>query len=206
MGFGALRVLNDDVIAPGGKFDTHAHNNFEIITIPLSGAVTHEDSLGNRGVVREGEVQVMSAGTGVAHSEENASADESLELFQIWIEPKARDVAPRYAQAAFPPEGRECRWQVVVSDGSVPGSLVIGQDARIVRVDLAAGASITYERRVERSGVYLVVIEGVVQAAGVPLARRDALGVRDTANIELVAEHPAQVLVIEVPMLEAAVL
>lgn len=198
MGFGALRVLNDDVIAPLGKFAMHGHQNFEIITIPLRGAVTHEDSLGSRGVVGAGEVQVMSAGTGIVHSEYNASATEPLELFQIWIEPSERGVAPRYAQQAFGPSASGA-WQVLVSDGSVPGSLMIHQRARIARATIAAGKSLEYTLASEGNGVYLLVVSGRVRAAGATLDARDALGVSEVLSLELEAVDDAEVLAVEIP-------
>lgn len=200
MGFGALRVLNDDVIAPLGKFDMHGHQNFEIITIPLRGAVTHEDSLGSRGVVGVGEVQVMSAGTGIVHSEMNASATEPLELFQIWIEPRERGVAPRYAQQAFSP-AKVGEWQVLVSDGSVAGSLMIHQRARIARARIVAGKSLEYVLTGADSGVCLLVVSGRVRVAGVALGARDALGVSEVASFALEAVDDAEVLAIEVPFL-----
>ncbi len=199
MGFGKLRVLNDDVIAPGGKFDMHAHKDFEIITIPLSGAVTHEDNLGNRGEVRAGEVQVMSAGTGIVHSEENASTTEPLELFQIWIEPAQKGVAPRYEQRAFMREPSE-DWQWLVSDGSVPDTLAIGQHAKIAHARLESGSSISYPLVEPGQGLYLMVVEGSIEMAGEMLGRRDALGVRDLAEIVITAHSAAEILEIEVPM------
>src|SRR6185369_13889460 len=136
MGFGALRVINDDTIAPLGRFGMHPHADYEIITIPLQGSVTHEDSMGNRGEVGEGEVQAMSAGSGVVHSEYNASSTESLELFQIWIAPNVRDARPRYSQKRFDATGRKNKWQTLVAEDGVGDALAIYQNARIARADL----------------------------------------------------------------------
>lgn len=199
MGFGALRVLNDDVIAPGGKFDQHGHQNFEIITIPLQGAVTHRDSLGNTGEVRAGEVQVMSAGTGIVHSEYNASASEPLELFQIWIEPRERGVTPRYEQKAFPP-AKPGEWQCLVSDGSVTETLMIHQDARIMQADLVPQVPLEYTCAYAGSGIYVMVIEGQVDIEDVALGPRDALGIVEAGKVTLSTKTHAQVLLIEVPL------
>lgn len=199
MGFGALRVLNDDVIAPGGKFDQHGHQNFEIITIPLKGAVTHRDSLGNVGEVRAGEVQVMSAGTGIVHSEYNASLSEPLELFQIWIEPRERGVVPRYEQKTFSP-ARQGEWQCLVSDGSVPGTLMIHQDARIMWADLVPQVPLEYTCAYAGSGIYVMVIEGQVDVGDVALGPRDALGIVGAGKVTLSTKTHAQVLLIEVPL------
>ncbi|MGB4942882.1 MAG: pirin family protein, partial [Candidatus Moraniibacteriota bacterium] len=129
MGFGALRVVNDDTIAPGQGFGQHPHNDMEIITIPLSGAVEHEDNTGAHGITPTGSVQVMSAGRHVAHSERNSSATEPLTLFQIWIEPKSYGIDPRYAEKAFSPQERDGHWQLLVSNDGRDGSLTIHQDA-----------------------------------------------------------------------------
>lgn len=200
MGFGALRVLNDDTIFPLGKFGMHPHENFEIVTVPLSGAVTHEDNLGNKGVVGVDEVQAISAGTGVLHSEGNASSTEILRLFQIWIEPKALGVSPRYSQAAFRPEERKNAWQVLASGDGVAGSVPLQQDARIARARVSAHTELAYTRAYSANGIYLFVITGTVTALGVQLAERDALGVTDVSSLALTAHGDADVLVIEVPM------
>lgn len=197
MSFGKLRVLNDDVIAPRGKFAMHGHQNFEIITIPLAGAVTHEDNLGNRGEVKAGEVQVMSAGTGIIHSEENASDTEALELFQIWIEPARAGVNPRYEQRAFS-SGESGEWQWLVSDGSVLGTLAIGQRALIARAHLVPGASLAYPISEPGRGVYLMVVEGEATVAGETLKRRDAIGLAGVAEVLVVAQTNTELLTIEV--------
>lgn len=200
MGFGALRVLNDDWIAPLGKFEMHAHKDFEIITIPLTGAVTHEDSMGNRGVVVAGEVQVMSAGTGIVHSEENASATDPLTLFQIWIEPREKSLASRYAQKAFDVAERKNKWQRLVSSDGADSSLMIYQDACIARADLDAGTTLTYDLTHEGNGVYVLVVDGEVEIDGVRLGARDALGLKETSNVALAAKTDASVILFEVPV------
>lgn len=200
MGFGALRVLNDDTILPGGKFGMHPHENFEIVTVPLKGAVTHEDNLGNLGAVHAGEVQAISAGRGVLHSEYNDSPTETLELFQIWIEPKVRNVVPRYTEAAFTPEARVGAWQVLASGDGVPGSVPLYQDARIARAELPAGTTLSYECAYRGNGMYALVIAGAVTVAGETLSQRDAIGITDAERAVFVADGDADVLVIEVPM------
>lgn len=199
MGFGALRVINDDHIAPLGKFDMHPHRNFEIITIPLSGAVTHEDNMGNKGTVHAGEVQAMSAGTGVVHSEYNASKTEPLSLFQIWIEPKIQNAPPRYAQARFDSALRKNAWQFLVSGDGTPETLPIYQNARIAWTDMDAKTSLMYTIAHKGNGAYLMVVEGEVEIDGEHLSRRDAIGISETARFSISATTPATVLLIEVP-------
>lgn len=202
MGFGALRVLNDDTIMPLGKFGMHPHENFEIVTIPLSGAVTHEDSLGNVGIVHANEVQAISAGSGVLHSEYNASPTETLQLFQIWIEPKVRNVSPRYSDAAFPPEGRENAWQVLASGDGVVGSVPLYQDARIARARMTSGTELLYTRAYPENGMYAFVIEGAVTVLGTQLGARDALGVSGVPALTFQSSGAAELLLIEVPVRE----
>lgn len=200
MGFGSLRVINDDLIAPLGKFEMHPHRDFEIITIPLIGAVTHEDSLGNKGEIHVGEVQVMSAGTGIVHSEYNASRTESLSLFQIWIEPNVLNAKPRYAQAYFDPLARKNLWQPIVSGDEVPGTLAIYQDARITRADIDPGLSLSYDVAYKGNGIYVLIIEGEVTIEGESLSSRDAIGISEANHILISAVTTASVLVIEVPL------
>ena len=199
MGFGALRVLNDDTVAPKKGFGMHSHANFEIITIVLKGAVTHEDSLGNQETVRAGEVQTMSAGTGVTHSEINRE-DDPLELFQLWIEPNKQNISPRYAQRKFDTAGRRGKWQMLVSGGNVSGTLPIHQDVRIARAELETGKTLDYQLSSGEHGVYLFVIGGKIETAGEILERRDAIGIRDVKTISIKALSPASLLLIEVPL------
>lgn len=194
MGFGALRVLNDDVIAPKTGFDMHAHSDFEIITIVEEGMVTHEDSMGTKATVSAGEVQVMSAGTGVVHGEWNRE-EVPLALFQLWIEPDEKGVTPRYDQKTFGDE----TLSLLVSKNGEDGSLQIHQDARIYRARLDEGMSLTHEIP-QGKGVYLFLIDGNVEAQGVLLASRDALGVSYVEDLTVVAKSPSRFLMIEVPM------
>jgi len=200
MGFGALRVINDDVIAPLGKFGMHPHQDFEIITIPLSGSVTHEDDMGNKGEVSAGEVQAMSAGTGVVHSEYNASTTEPLTLFQIWIAPKVRGAKPRYAQKKFAASGRNNAWQTLVAEDGVKGALPIYQDACISRADMDPGTTLSYATRHPGNGVYALVIDGEADVLGEHLGRRDAMGISDVDKFSFSTVVPSSILLIEVPM------
>lgn len=198
--FGALRVLNDDLIMPGEGFPPHSHENMEIVTIPLKGSVAHEDSSGGRGVVAAGEVQIMSAGTGVTHSEYNASKEEPLELLQIWILPERPGLPPRYEEKKFHTAARANAWQVLVSPEGEAGSLNIFQKAWFSIADIAAGASLTYAMHNASSAVYVFVISGQAQIGSDILSRRDALGIEDAASFIVEAKELATVLAIEVPV------
>ncbi|MEL0456567.1 pirin family protein [Flavobacteriaceae bacterium SZ-1-7] len=201
--FGALRVLNDDVIAPNMGFGTHPHDNMEIITIPLKGVLKHRDSMHNHWQpVVPGEVQVMSAGTGVQHSEINGSSDEYLSLFQIWIIPNKRSLSPRYDQKRFEAGDRKNKLQVLVTsiEESHEGSLKIHQDAKISRIDLDEGKTVNYDLISENHGVYVMIINGEINVDGNSLITRDAMGVSKTDSFEIKSETDSSVLLIEVPM------
>ncbi|MDY0779990.1 pirin family protein [Tenacibaculum sp. IB213877] len=201
--FGALRVLNDDLIAPSMGFSTHPHQNMEIITIPLKGVLKHKDNMADEWLyVKPNEVQVMSAGTGVYHSEVNGSANEHLSLFQIWIIPDKEDVTPRYDQMAFNPEERKNKQQIIVSsiDDDKKG-LKIHQDALISRIDLEEGKEFTYHIKSENHGVYLLNISGDVTVDKEKLTTRDALGISQTQEFKIKANEYSELLMIEVPMI-----
>ena len=198
--FGLLRVLNDDFIAGGGAFPTHPHDNMEIVTIPFTGALKHKDSTGGEGVIKAGDVQIMSAGTGVQHSEANASATDPVTLFQVWIFPKERNIQPRYDQRSFDVAERTNQWQYVVSPIDAGGSLWINQDPRFAMTKLDAGKTLTYENAFKGNGVYLVVINGSVEIDGKKLAKRDAAGIESSDNFSITASEDAELLAIEVPM------
>jgi redox-sensitive bicupin YhaK (pirin superfamily) len=203
--FGALRVLNDDVIAPKMGFGTHPHDNMEIITIPLGGELKHRDSMHNEWQsVFPGEVQVMSAGTGVQHSEINGSADKHLSLFQIWIIPNKQNVEPRYDQKTFKEENRKNKLQILVSyiDENHEGSLKIHQDANISRIDLDKDQNFKYHLKSKSHGVYVMTIHGNVTVNNSNLQTRDAIGVSETEDFEIKALDDSQLLFIEVPMLQ----
>ena len=202
MHFGVLRVLNDDIVAPSMGFGTHPHDNMEIITIPLRGALRHKDNMGNQEVIHESEVQVMSAGTGITHSEFNANADQEVNLLQIWLYPKQRNIKPRYAQQSFKSEDRINELQTVVTPlGQEEGTAVgINQDAWFSLGTLKAGIEKEYKLRLKTNGVYVFVIEGTVSINGQPLSKRDALGVWDVEKLDIKAESDAEILVMDVPM------
>ena len=198
--FGLLRVLNDDFIAGGGKFQTHPHDNMEIVTIPFTGALHHKDSTGGEGVIKAGDVQIMSAGTGVQHSEANASETDPVTLFQIWVFPKVNNIKPRYDQRNYDVNDRNNKWQIVVSPKAEDSALWINQDARFSLTKLDAGNTLTYENGFEENGVFLVAINGVVKVNDIELGKRDALGIYDTNSFTIDASEDAELLAIEIPM------
>ena len=202
--FGALRVLNDDIIAPKMGFGTHPHDNMEIITIPLKGELKHRDSMHNDWQsVLPGEVQIMSAGTGIQHSEINGSANEHLGLFQIWIMPNIQNVTPRYDQKAFEEADRKNKLQVLVTsiDEDQKGSLKIHQNAVISRIDLEAGKTFEYQLKSDIHGVYMMTVYGEVLVADESLQSRDAVGISETDVFKVNAIADSSLLFIEVPML-----
>ena len=199
--FGALRVLNDDMIIGGRGFGMHPHDNMEIVTIPLSGDLEHSDSMGNVGAISRGEVQAMSAGTGIYHSERNKNIDRALKLLQIWVFPKVRDIEPRYDQRAFSIEDRINQFQTIVSPlGSEDGGLGMNQDAWFSLTNLEAGKSLAYTPKLSTNGVYAFVIEGEAKINGQTLGRRDALGISETNEINIKANADSEILLIDVPM------
>ena len=198
--FGMLRVLNDDIVAPGEGFGMHPHNDMEIITIILRGALEHKDNMGNGSVIRPGDVQVMSAGTGVMHSEFNPSATEEVNLFQLWIFPKEKGIKPRYDQKTFDPASRINGIQTVASGFKRNGELYIHQDAAISLAQVSAGKTIHYNMIRKGNGAYLMVIEGLAEINGNELAKRDAVGITDSDKIDIVGKQDSELLIIEVPM------
>lgn len=200
MGYGALRVLNDDVVAPSSGFGMHAHSNMEIITIVMKGVVTHTDSMGNSFEVSAGDVQVMSAGTGVRHSEENASTSEPLEFFQIWIEPNVQSSAPRYAQKPFGLTDTTTGLSSIVAPDESEGALAIQQDAYISLAVVDGQNPLTYTLRDESHGVYIFVIMGSVSIMDNELEARDAIGFSESGQINISTKDRSSLLIIEVPM------
>jgi len=198
MGFGKLRVLNDDFVEGGKGFATHSHKNMEIVSIPLAGGLKHKDSMGNTHIIQKGEIQVMSAGTGVTHSEYNVSQEEKVNFLQIWVLPKKQNITPCYQQM------RLNKFQSIVSPDGVDDSLLINQEAYFSLARLEPGVTIEYKLSNPKSGVYIFVIGGQVSIAGETLARRDAIGVRETENVSISAPKTAQgiseILCIEIPM------
>ncbi len=198
--FGVLRVLNDDIIAGGGGFPTHPHDNMEIVTIPITGALAHRDSTGGNGEITSGEVQIMSAGTGIRHSEFNASETEAVNLLQIWMFPKLRNIAPRYDQRAFSADERKNQLRVVVSPDDADDALWINQDVYFAVGSLEAGTSVEWKLRNADSGVYVFVIEGTIEVAGETLERRDGIGISEISDVKITAGTESSVLLMEVPM------
>jgi len=199
--FGALRVLNDDKIIGGRGFGMHPHDNMEIVTIPLSGDLEHADSMGNVGAISRGEVQVMSAGTGIYHSERNKNIDKALQLLQIWVFPKLRDIEPRYDQRAFSIEDRKNQFQTLVSPlGSGEAGMGINQDAWFSLINLDQDKEANYGIKLNTNGVYAFVIEGEAEINGQTLGRRDALGISETNEVIIKAKTDTEILLIDVPM------
>ncbi|TCV05368.1 hypothetical protein EDC17_10748 [Sphingobacterium alimentarium] len=200
MHFGALRVLNDDYVEGGNGFGRHPHANMEIISIPLEGKLAHGDSMGNNGTIEANEIQVMSAGIGVTHSEFNGSDTDPVKFLQIWLFPKTENVTPRYDQIRVDPADRKNRLQQVISPNPDDEGTWIHQDAWFHLSDLDEGKSVTYSLKGEGTGVYIFLLEGELEVAGEKLNRRDAIGITDVKDITLSAQQDASVLIMEVPM------
>ena len=201
--FGALRVLNDDTVSGGMGFGTHPHDNMEIISIPTSGDLEHQDSMGNKQVIRQGDVQVMSAGTGIQHSEKNKNIDRDVKFFQIWVFPSKRNVEPRYDQQHFTDADKHNKLLTVVSPiGTADGGVQVHQDAWFILGKLDKDFSTTYQLRKNENGVYAFVIEGEATIGGVALQRRDGLGITNAEKIDIRANSDAELLLMEVPILK----
>jgi redox-sensitive bicupin YhaK (pirin superfamily) len=200
MHFGVLRVLNDDHVAPGMGFGSHPHDNMEIISIPLSGDLEHKDSMGNVAVIRQNDVQVMSAGTGIRHSEYNKNADQQVKFLQIWLFPNKRNVAPRYDQLTFKPEDRNNTWQQILSPNADDAVVWIHQDAWFHWGEWSTGKTAEYKINKSGNGVYVFVISGSVTIGEVKLNARDGMGIVDVSSFEVKADADAFVLLMEVPM------
>ncbi len=198
--FGLLRVLNDDYVDAGGGFPTHPHDNMEIVTIPFTGALQHKDSTGGQGVIKAGDVQIMSAGSGVQHSEFNASQTDPVTLFQIWVFPKERNITPRYDQRTFDVNERINKWQTVVSPVEADNALWINQNAKFSLTKLEAGKSVTYTNAFANNGVFLVNINGSATVDDVTLEKRDAVGISEAESFTVTATEDTELLAIEVPM------
>ncbi len=201
MHFGVLRVLNDDTVAPGMGFGTHPHDNMEIISIPLEGDLEHKDSMGNTAVIRNGDVQVMSAGTGIRHSEYNRNKEQLVKFLQIWVFPNKRDVAPRYDQITLDAAKRHNNLQQILSPNPEDEGVWIHQNAWFHLGTFDKDFATTYELKDKRNGVYVFVLSGDLTVNGIPLNQRDGLGVQEAPSLNLKADSQgAEVLLMEVPM------
>lgn len=200
MGFGVLRVLNNDTIEPGGGFGRHPHDNMEIITLVLSGELEHEDSEGNHGIIKAGEVQYMSAGEGVFHSEKNPSQTQSVELFQIWIYPNKRGGKPRYAQKSLQDIEKRGEWNIIASPDGREGSIEIRQDALFFTTKLGKGESLNLPKLEEDRGIYLMVVEGSIEIDSQRLDKRDEIQIKGTHSYHVEALEQTQLIMFDVPL------
>ena len=198
--FGMLRVLNDDTVAAGMGFGTHPHDNMEIITIPLEGDLAHKDSMGNAATIKTGDVQVMSAGTGIQHSEFNPNHDQHTKLFQIWLFPKYRNVEPRYQQITLDQSLQKNNFAQILSPNADDEGVWIHQDAWFYLSDFDADFSKKLSLKKEGNGFYIMNIEGEIEVNGEKLEKRDAIGIWETEEIEIKANSNAKFLVMEIPM------
>ena len=199
MNFGMLRVLNDDIVKPKMGFGTHPHNNMEIISIPISGALSHKDSMNNQRSIEVGEVQVMSAGTGLTHSEFNDSSTDEVNFLQLWIFPEQQNVTPYYNQKKFESTERKNKFQSLISPKTqqIEGSLPVSQQAYIFMVDLDTDFEIEYKLK---NGAYFFLIDGEISIADETLEKRDAIGIYETNKVTIKAKKESKLLVIDVPM------
>ncbi len=199
MNFGMLRVLNDDIVQPKMGFGTHPHRNMEIISIPISGALSHKDDMNNQRSIEVGEIQVMSSGTGVTHSEFNDSKTDAANFLQLWILPEKQEVTPYYNQKMFAAAGRKNKFQTLVSpkDKQVEGSLPINQQGYISMIDLEADFETEYELK---NGAYFFLIDGEVSVADEVLESRDAIGIENAEKVKVKASKNSKLLIIDVPM------
>jgi len=200
MGFGKLRVLNDDVVKKARGFDVHPHDNMEIISIPLAGSLEHRDSMGNIHAIQKGDIQIMSAGTGITHSEYNHSATDKVNFLQIWVLPKERDITPSYDQKHFDASLRKNNLQLVISPDNCDGSIIINQDAFFTLLDLSEDGSVEYKLHTPGHGVYVFVIDGAIEIEQERLQQRDAMGISGVESFVIKGYESSECLFIEVPM------
>ncbi len=200
MNFGVLRVLNDDTVKGGMGFGTHPHRDMEIISIPLEGDLKHGDSMGNESLIRKGEIQVMSAGTGIMHSEMNGNQGETVKFLQIWVLPRQKGVTPRYDQINIEKDKKINDFQQILSPNPDDAGVWIHQDAWFNMANFTSGNSKTYKLNKEGNGVYVFVIKGKAKIGDQVLDQRDGYGIYDTSEFELEALEDSQILLMEVPM------
>ncbi|MEI6851661.1 MAG: pirin family protein [Bacteroidota bacterium] len=198
--FGALRVLNDDTVEAGMGFDTHPHDNMEIISIPLEGDLEHKDSMGNTGVIRHGDIQVMSAGSGIFHSEYNHNKDQQVKFLQIWVYPNKKNVTPRYDQITLNIADRHNRLQQILSPKADDEGVWIYQNAWFHLAQFDKGFQADYDLKAKGNGVYAFILKGDVSINGQPLNTRDGFGIWNTDTLSLKADTDTEFLLMEVPM------
>lgn len=198
--FGVLRVLNDDVIDPNNGFGMHPHENMEIISIPLSGELTHKDNMGHESIIRKGEIQVMSAGTGVVHSEFNKQMSEKAELLQIWLFPNKKNLTPRYQQISILPLEKENSFYQVLSPNPDDDGVWIHQNAWFHIGKFNTSISIDHSLKKQENGVYIFMINGASKINGIALNHRDGIGVRDQNEFKIDITSPAEILLMEIPL------
>ncbi|MCD8044675.1 MAG: pirin family protein [Tannerellaceae bacterium] len=197
--FGALRVLNDDTVAPGFGFDMHPHKNMEVISIPLKGYLRHGDSIRNSEVITPGDIQVMSAGSGIYHSEYNDSEEETLEFLQIWVYPRRDNTEPRYYNCDIRPAIKQNEWSLIISpDADAPATIF--QDAWFTAGKLDEGIILSYAVKKEGNGVYIFVIEGEIMVDDITLSRRDGGGFSETGQLSIAARKESYILLMDVPI------
>ncbi len=197
--FGKLRVINDDIIAPSSGFGFHSHQNMEIVTIVFSGELTHKDSMGNNGIIKEGDVQRMSAGTGVIHSEYNYNKTDKVKLFQIWILPEKINIKPSYEQKKFNEKESINKFQLLVSPNGQNNSIIINQNSYFSIANLKENYEIKYEKYKKENIIYTIVIEGKIDILNETLNKRDAFGITNLDNIKIKAKTNCKILIIEIP-------
>ncbi len=200
MGFGLLRVINDDIVEPSMGFGTHPHENMEIISIPLSGSLKHEDSMGNQHIIRAGEVQVMSAGTGITHSEYNNSESEDVNFLQIWVIPKITGIPPKYDQRKINTDNSNNIFNPIVAPLGTEGIVNINQDAYFSIANIDADTTIEYKKSGKDTGIYFFIITGNINIGETPLSTRDGIGITEEDDIKIFAKEESRVLCMEVPM------
>ena len=198
--FGMLRVLNDDFVIGGAGFGKHNHDNMEIISIPLQGSLAHSDSTGNEGVISTGDVQIMSAGSGIQHAEYNASETELVNFLQLWIIPKEKNIQPRYDQLSFTKEQLRNQLRPIVSATEKEGTLWINQDAELYLGEFDASIEISHDIKSANHGIYIFVIEGSLTIGDITLNKRDGLGIYDTDSVLATVHKHSKLLLIEVPI------
>jgi redox-sensitive bicupin YhaK (pirin superfamily) len=200
LNFGLLRVLNDDIVEAAEGFGTHPHDNMEIVTIPLEGELEHKDSTGHVEVIRPNDVQIMSAGSGLYHSEYNHSDKNLVNLLQVWVFPKERNIKPRYDQITLDPKDRKNKIHTFVSPVKGKEKLWINQDSFFSQCELDKSNKITYKIQKEGNGVYVFLINGQIKIVNEVLMKRDAIGIWDTSDVDITAEEDSRILFVDVPM------